>query len=458
MNVYEEMISSFNNLCNINNTTETKVAPGAKLAKDKEELIASMRKDGYSEEEINMVVSISTKELMMAIKVFYDESLKSGITKSETPNFYHVAAQPGAGKSKAVEEIGKTLESKEIKPLISEMDKYRTRHPRIKEIKEMIAKKFPNHLEKQGKEFVRFTSLFADMFELSIISYMISQGYSVIKETTGKNSRGVCGLIDALKTLYPQMSASIACLAVAQEVSIDGTMTRGEAMNLLTDMFVKDLKSKGIDIKPVGRGNVPRQFSEIVCQQIPSSMYNIINSGLIDGEFIIATRAAIISKTSGAELSLKGTEIRDTLADRITGKSAELETEAHFSTKQKEKEEALVELLNDKKEKFSSLFIRPTMTWLGENEEAFDFYKKESGLVTKEEVAKWIIQNKMFSLFLSKTLNVDNVNIDREFQEYARNLEIRNLESIKAFVDQVKTAKQVKIFEDIPTDSNGKKM
>lgn len=187
-------------------------------------------------------------------------------------------------------------------------------------------------------------------------------------------------------------------------------------------------------------------------------MYNIINSGLIDGEFIIATRAAIISKTSGAELSLKGAEIRDTLVDRITGKSAELETEDHFSTKQKEKEEALVELLNDKKEKFSSLFIRPTTTWLGENEEAFDFYKKESGLVTKEEVAKWIIQNKMFSLFLSKTLNVDNVNIDREFQEYARNLEIRNLESIKVFVNQVKTAKQVKIFEDVPTDSNGKKM
>ena len=181
-------------------------------------------------------------------------------------------------------------ESLDCVPFASEMDVYRTKHPRIAQIKGIIAKKYPDDLEKQGKEFVAFTSFFADVLELTVISHMISEGYSVIKETTGKNSKGICGMIEALKSQYPQMTASIACMAVAQEVSIDGTLTRGATMNNLTAIFVEDLKKAGIETKPVGRGNVPRSFSEDTCSKIPDSMARIADSGLVDGEFLIVKR------------------------------------------------------------------------------------------------------------------------------------------------------------------------
>ena len=399
------MYSAFNKVYSYTSLEEDKTLPGEKLNKDRELLIQRMRENGYTEEEIMYVASISEIDLEEMAKNVVKEAIMNGVTKSDAPSFYHVAGQPGCGKSAAIVAIEKALEGN---PFISEMDVYRTRHPHIREIKEMIAKKYPDDIEKQGKEFVAFTSFFADLLELTVISYMISQGYSVIKETTGKNSKAICGMIEALKSQYPQMTASIACMAVAQDVSIDGTITRGDTMNFLTNLFVEDLKKAGIDIKPVGRGNVQRAFSEDVCSKIPGSMKQIAESGLIDGEFLIVKRGkedSVVARISGVECKQNSEYIKTTLADRITGEKAKEEERAHFDKKNSNMQYAEESLEKGNIEPSVELYLYPTKTWLKETDGALDFYRKESGLTELEEVARWLVSQKMLPMLLGKTKN-----------------------------------------------------
>ena len=409
------MYDAFNRVYSYSNTDESKISPGQKLNGDCESLIQRMRNDGYREDEIRVVTSISNEELEMAAIVVTDEAIAKGATKSDNPSFYHVAGQPGCGKSAAIKAIEDSLEGV---PFASEMDVYRTKHPRIAQIKEIIAKKYPDDLEKQGKEFVAFTSFFADVLELTVISHMISEGYSIIKETTGKNSKGICGMIEALKSQYPQMTASIACMAVAQEVSIDGTLTRGATMNNLTSIFVEDLKKAGIETKPVGRGNVPRSFSEDTCSKIPDSMAKIAESGLVDGEFLIVKRGAedtVVSKISGAECKGNSNYIRSTLADRIIGEKAKEEEKAHFDKKNRDQKAAEDSLRKGNIEPSIELYLYPTKTWLKETDGALVFYMKESGLTDIEQVARWLVENKMLPQFLGKAQSDIGLSDSKEF-------------------------------------------
>jgi len=409
------MYDAFDRVRRYSSADESKISPGQKLNGDRESLIQRMRNDVYTEEEIRIVTSISNEELEMAATVVVDEALAKGVTKSDKPSFYHVAGQPGCGKSAAIKAIEDSLEGV---PFASEMDVYRTKHPRIAQIKEIIAKKYPDDLEKQGKEFVAFTSFFADVLELTVISHMISEGYSVIKETTGKNSKGICGMIEALKSQYPQMTASIACMAVAQEVSIDGTLTRGATMNNLTAIFVEDLKKAGIETKPVGRGNVPRSFSEDTCSKIPDSMARIADSGLVDGEFLIVKRGkedSVVARISGDECKQNSDYIRSTLADRITGEKAKEEEQAHFDKKTADKKEAEESLENGSLELMIDIYVRPTETWLKETDGALNFYRKESGLTDLEQVTRWVIENKMLPELLGKTKLDTGLSDSREF-------------------------------------------
>lgn len=432
MGLEQQIYGTFNSVYIHQSLDPNKIAPGQKINADREALIQRMRNDGYTEEEIQIVTSLDVSELSSATKLLFDlartdarnekgEIVKKAITRTSTPKFYHVAGQPGCGKSNAIKAIEGSLE--EV-PFASEMDVYRTKHPRIVEIKEIIAKKYPDDLEKQGKEFVAFTSLFADVLELSIISYMISEGYSVIKETTGKNSKGICGMIDALKSQYPQMTASIACMAVAQEVSIDGTITRGETMNNLTAIFVEDLKKAGVETKPVGRGNVPRSFSEDTCSKIPDSMAKIAESGLVDGEFLIVKRGAedtVVSKISGVECKANSDYIRATLADRILGATAKKEEEAHFEKKEADEKNADESLEKGNIEPFVELYLYPTRTWLKETDKALDFYSEKSGIVELDpekkldKVARWLVENKMLPQFLSEAQSHIGLSDSREF-------------------------------------------
>ena len=409
------MYDAFDRVRRYSSFDESNISPGQKLNADRESLIQRMRNDGYTEEEIKIVTAISNEELEMAATVVVDEAIAKGVTKSDKPSFYHVAGQPGCGKSAAIKAIEDSLEGV---PFASEMDVYRTKHPRIAQIKEIIAKKYPDDLEKQGKEFVAFTSFFADVLELTVISHMISEGYSVIKETTGKNSKGICGMIEALKSQYPQMTASIACMAVAQEVSIDGTLTRGATMNNLTAIFVEDLKKAGIETKPVGRGNVPRSFSEDTCSKIPDSMARIADSGLVDGEFLIVKRGkedSVVARISGAECKGNSDYIRTTLADRITGEKAKEEEKAHFDKKNADKKAAEESLEKGNIQPSIELYLYPTKTWLKETDGALDFYMKESGLTDIEQVARWLVENKMLPGLLGKTNSDVGLSDSREF-------------------------------------------
>ena len=230
-NYYEQ----YQKLFDYSSSDEEKKSPGDKLKEDIEQLKETMRKSGYSEEEISIVTEIDPFDIAKATKVAVDIALtpsldgkKKVIEKADVPTFYQVAGQPGCGKSAAITAIE---ESAQGRPYISEMDVYRTKHPQISKIKEMIVKRYPNDRDKQGKDFVAMTSVFADIMELSVTGYLISQGYSVIKETTGKNSKSLCGMIDALRSQTPEMKATMACMAVSQEVSIDGTVSRGRMMN-----------------------------------------------------------------------------------------------------------------------------------------------------------------------------------------------------------------------------------
>lgn len=415
MQEQNSMYDAFDRVRRYSSFDESRISPGKKLDAEHEKLIKRMSDDGYTEEEISVVISISNEELAMAATVVVDEAIAKGVTKSDKPTFYHVAGQPGCGKSAAIKAIEDSLEGV---PFTSEMDVYRTKHPRIVQIKEIIAKKYPDDLEKQSKEFVDFTSIFADMLELTVISHMISEGYSVIKETTGKNSKGICGMIEALKSQYPQMTASIACMAVAQEVSIDGTLTRGATMNNLTAIFVEDLKKAGIETKPVGRGNVPRSFSEDTCSKIPDSMAKIAGSGLVDGEFLIVKRGkedSVVARLSGIECKGNYDYIRATLADRITGEKAKEEEKAHFDKKNADKKAAEESLEKGNIQPSIELYLYPTKTWLKETDGALDFYMKETGLADIEQVARWLVENKMLPELLGKTNSDVGLSDSREF-------------------------------------------
>lgn len=386
-----------------------------------------MRKSGYSEEEISIVTEIDPFDIAKATKVAVDIALtpsldgkKKVIEKADVPTFYQVAGQPGCGKSAAITAIE---ESAQGRPYISEMDVYRTKHPQISKIKEMIAKRYPNDRDKQGKDFVAMTSVFADIMELSVTGYLISQGYSVIKETTGKNSKSLCGMIDALRSQTPEMKATMACMAVSQEVSIDGTVSRGRMMNKLTSLFVEELNSLGIESKPVGRGTVPRTFSESICKQIPGSMKRVAQSGMIDGEFLIVKRGKennIIARITGEECKQNADFIMQTLEDRITGNLSQKETQEHFQKKVEEREKAATEIEKGSVESTVGLYTYPTKTWLKETDGALDFFKKESGLTNIDEIAEWLIKEKFLPQIVADERKVDTEENLAHFDEENR--------------------------------------
>lgn len=409
-NYYEQ----YQKLFDYSSSDEEKKSPGDKLKEDIEQLKETMRKSGYSEEEISIVTEIDPFDIAKATKVAVDIALtpsldgkKKVIEKADVPTFYQVAGQPGCGKSAAITAIE---ESAQGRPYISEMDVYRTKHPQISKIKEMIAKRYPNDRDKQGKDFVAMTSVFADIMELSVTGYLISQGYSVIKETTGKNSKSLCGMIDALRSQTPEMKATMACMAVSQEVSIDGTVSRGRMMNKLTSLFVEELNSLGIESKPVGRGTVPRTFSESICKQIPGSMKRVAQSGMIDGEFLIVKRGKennIIARITGEECKQNADFIMQTLEDRITGNLSQKETQEHFQKKVEEREKAATEIEKGSVESTVGLYTYPTKTWLKETDGALDFFKKESGLTNIDEIAEWLIKEKFLPQIVADERKVD---------------------------------------------------
>ena len=422
-NYYEQ----YQKLFDYSSSDEEKKSPGDKLKEDIEQLKETMRKSGYSEEEISIVTEIDPFDIAKATKVAVDIALtpyldgkKKVIEKADVPTFYQVAGQPGCGKSAAITAIE---ESAQGRPYISEMDVYRTKHPQISKIKEMIAKRYPNDRDKQGKDFVAMTSVFADVMELSVTGYLISQGYSVIKETTGKNSKSLCGMIDALRSQTPEMKATMACMAVSQEVSIDGTVSRGRMMNKLTSLFVEELNSLGIESKPVGRGTVPRTFSESICKQIPGSMKRVAQSGMIDGEFLIVKRGKennIIARITGEECKQNADFIMQTLEDRITGNLSQKETQEHFQKKVEEREKAATEIEKGSVESTVGLYTYPTKTWLKETDGALDFFKKESGLTNIDEIAEWLIKEKFLPQIVADERKVDTEENLAHFDEENR--------------------------------------
>ncbi len=422
-NYYEQ----YQKLFDYSSSDEEKKSPGDKLKEDIEQLKDTMRKSGYSEEEISIVTEIDPFDIAKATKVAVDIALtpsldgkKKVIEKADVPTFYQVAGQPGCGKSAAITAIE---ESAQGRPYISEMDVYRTKHPQISKIKEMIAKRYPNDRDKQGKDFVAMTSVFADIMELSVTGYLISQGYSVIKETTGKNSKSLCGMIDALRSQTPEMKATMACMAVSQEVSIDGTVSRGRMMNKLTSLFVEELNSLGIESKPVGRGTVPRTFSESICKQIPGSMKRVAQSGMIDGEFLIVKRGKennIIARITGEECKQNADFIMQTLEDRITGNLSQKETQEHFQKKVEEREKAATEIEKGSVESTVGLYTYPTKTWLKETDGALDFFKKESGLTNIDEIAEWLIKEKFLPQIVADERKVDTEENLAHFDEENR--------------------------------------
>lgn len=422
-NYYEQ----YQKLFDYSSSDEEKKSPGDKLKEDIEQLKETMRKSGYSEEEISIVTEIDPFDIAKATKVAVDIALtpsldgkKKVIEKADVPTFYQVAGQPGCGKSAAITAIE---ESAQGRPYISEMDVYRTKHPQISKIKEMIVKRYPNDRDKQGKDFVAMTSVFADIMELSVTGYLISQGYSVIKETTGKNSKSLCGMIDALRSQTPEMKATMACMAVSQEVSIDGTVSRGRMMNKLTSLFVEELNSLGIESKPVGRGTVPRTFSESICKQIPGSMKRVAQSGMIDGEFLIVKRGKennIIARITGEECKQNADFIMQTLEDRITGNLSQKETQEHFQKKVEEREKAATEIEKGSVESTVGLYTYPTKTWLKETDGALDFFKKESGLTNIDEIAEWLIKEKFLPQIVADERKVDTEENLAHFDEENR--------------------------------------
>lgn len=422
-NYYEQ----YQKLFDYSSSDEEKKSPGDKLKEDIEQLKETMRKSGYSEEEISIVTEIDPFDIAKATKVAVDIALtpsldgkKKVIEKADVPTFYQVAGQPGCGKSAAITAIE---ESAQGRPYISEMDAYRTKHPQISKIKEMIAKRYPNDRDKQGKDFVAMTSVFADIMELSVTGYLISQGYSVIKETTGKNSKSLCGMIDALRSQTPEMKATMACMAVSQEVSIDGTVSRGRMMNKLTSLFVEELNSLGIESKPVGRGTVPRTISESICKQIPGSMKRVAQSGMIDGEFLIVKRGKennIIARITGEECKQNADFIMQTLEDRITGNLSQKETQEHFQKKVEEREKAATEIEKGSVESTVGLYTYPTKTWLKETDGALDFFKKESGLTNIDEIAEWLIKEKFLPQIVADERKVDTEENLAHFDEENR--------------------------------------
>lgn len=422
-NYYEQ----YQKLFDYSSSDEEKKSPGDKLKEDIEQLKETMRKSGYSEEEISIVTEIDPFDIAKATKVAVDIALtpsldgkKKVIEKADVPTFYQVAGQPGCGKSAAITAIE---ESAQGRPYISEMDVYRTKHPQISKIKEMIVKRYPNDRDKQGKDFVAMTSVFADIMELSVTGYLISQGYSVIKETTGKNSKSLCGMIDALRSQTPEMKATMACMAVSQEVSIDGTVSRGRMMNKLTSLFVEELNSLGIESKPVGRGTVPRTISESICKQIPESMKRVAQSGMIDGEFLIVKRGKennIIARITGEECKQNADFIMQTLEDRITGNLSQKETQEHFQKKVEEREKAATEIEKGSVESTVGLYTYPTKTWLKETDGALDFFKKESGLTNIDEIAEWLIKEKFLPQIVADERKVDTEENLAHFDEENR--------------------------------------
>lgn len=453
-NYYEQ----YQKLFDYSSSDEEKKSPGDKLKEDIEQLKETMRKSGYSEEEISIVTEIDPFDIAKATKVAVDIALtpsldgkKKVIEKADIPTFYQVAGQPGCGKSAAITAIE---ESAQGRPYISEMDVYRTKHPQISKIKEMIAKRYPNDRDKQGKDFVAMTSVFADIMELSVTGYLISQGYSVIKETTGKNSKSLCGMIDALRSQTPEMKATMACMAVSQEVSIDGTVSRGRMMNKLTSLFVEELNSLGIESKPVGRGTVPRTFSESICKQIPGSMKRVAQSGMIDGEFLIVKRGKennIIARITGEECKQNADFIMQTLEDRITGNLSQKETQEHFQKKVEEREKAATEIEKGSVESTVGLYTYPTKTWLKETDGALDFFKKESGLTNIDEIAEWLIKEKFLPQIVADERKVDTeenlAHFDEENRKTMIQLNIAIVALQKAMVESL--SKQEEMYSGV---------
>ena len=227
-------------------------------------------------------------------------------------------------------------------------------------------------------------------------------------------------MIEALKAQTPEMKATIACMAVSQEVSIDGTISRGQMMNRLTKFFVEDLNAMNIEEKPVGRGNVPRTFSESTCKQIPSSMKRVAESGLIDGEFIIVKRGKndnIISRMNSEECMQNADVIMETLEDRITGNLSKEETKRHFEKKVKDREKAIDAAKKGSMDPSTDLYVYPTKTWLKETDGALEFYRKKSGLDDIDKVAEWLVKERFLEKIVADEQKVEIPENSKHFDE-----------------------------------------
>ena len=196
-----QRVSAVNNVYNTAMSCQTsnpKSAPGNKIQADLAALRDLMVQNGFSPEEIALVTNITNEDVMMAVETLLDRFSKKVRDKDgnltvkpvSNPTICFVAGQPGCGKSNGIKIMAESL-GDSGKPFESEMDAYRNMHPHIKALKEMIDRRFPGDINKQGSLFVSMTSVWADMVELAVSSYLLSQGFNVIKQTTGKNANSI---------------------------------------------------------------------------------------------------------------------------------------------------------------------------------------------------------------------------------------------------------------------------
>ena len=119
--------------------------------------------------------------------------------------------------------------------------------------------------------------------------------------------------------------------------------------------------------------------------------------------FACAVRATEPPSETNPRESIEIAKQEQTGTETETCEKAKEEERAHFDKKNLNMQYAEESLKKGNIEPSVELYLYPTKTWLKETDGALDFYRNASGLTDIEQIARWVVSQKMLPMLLDKT-------------------------------------------------------
>ncbi|MDR1100943.1 MAG: zeta toxin family protein [Clostridiales bacterium] len=219
-------------------------------------------------EKFNDYTDVFTAEDVKAAIKDNFETLTENITPSEQPRIViFMGGLPGAGKSSAVENIKEKYNS----IIEVDIDEYRKKHPKAKDIFEMG--ELPEVKAEELSYYSITTNKFARRVSRGLLKKLREAGYNVIIDGTLRDPRYAIRMARIFKK-KGYASASVEIIATDKYTAWIGTQKR----------LIKETKNRDAEIAAIGESNIfPRavgiEYFNSVVETLPGSISELYKSG-----------------------------------------------------------------------------------------------------------------------------------------------------------------------------------